>query len=73
MSGRVPPGMLDRMTTPGRLEVTLDLEVPGDPIRGRISANGSPTRSFTGWLELTSRLVDLVNSCTGDGDRDPVR
>ena len=58
------------MATPGRLQVTLELDVPGEPIRGRISSGGSPTRSFTGWLELTSRLVDLINSCPADGERD---
>ena len=58
------------MATPGRLEVTLELDLPGEPIRGLISAKGSPTRSFTGWLELTSHLVDLIKSSTADGDRD---
>ncbi len=59
------------MTTPSRLEVTLELDVPGEPIRGRICAKDAPARSFTGWLELTSRLVDLINARTEDGGRDP--
>ena len=58
------------MTTPGRLEVTLELDVPAEPIRGRISAKDTATRSFTGWLELTSRLVDLINAYSGGEERD---
>ena len=52
------------MAMQGRLEIKLELELDGEPIRGRISADGTPSRSFTGWLELTSRLVDLMHSGT---------
>jgi hypothetical protein len=59
------------MATPARLEVHLELEVGGEPIRGRISAEGTPSRSFTGWLELTSRLVDLINGATAGTNEEP--
>jgi hypothetical protein len=56
------------MATPGRLDVSLELEVGSEPIQGLISAEGQPSRRFTGWLELTSRLVGLMNSATTESD-----
>ena len=38
--------------------VILDL-LPGEPIRGRISAGANGAESFRGWIDLASKLEHL--------------
>jgi hypothetical protein len=46
----------------GTVRLTVEIETGADPISGRVCVEGEPPREFTGWLELTRLLAEVISA-----------
>jgi hypothetical protein len=47
------------------IEITLELELDGESVTGRATANGRESREFSGWIGLIGLLDSLVDGARG--------
>jgi len=56
-----------------RIKVTLELELVGDSLSGRVLEPGDEHREFSGWIGLVGVIDALLASGTDGGDSESER
>ena len=59
--------MLRAMDDPRRLQITLELDLHGEEVRGRAVPEDGDPRDFVGWMGLLAVLDDLLGPVEGAG------
>jgi hypothetical protein len=73
LRGTPPSSSIARVTATkrDRIEVRVELEAGGEPIRGAVRADGR-IRPFHGWMQLTAALED-ARAAASDGRASPAQ